>query len=41
MRDGRIAGEVPGCRMVAGKVATKELEEQFMHIAAGELETVA
>lgn len=41
MRDGRIAGEVPGCRTVAGEVTTKELEERFMHMAAGDLEKVA
>ena len=41
IRDGVIAGEVPGCRTVAGSVATKALEEQFMHIAAGEREKVA
>ena len=41
LRDGVIAGEVPGCRTVAGSVATKALEEQFMHIAAGEREKVA
>ena len=41
MRDGRIAGEVPGCRTVAGKVSTKELEERFMHMAAGDPEEVA
>ncbi len=41
LRDGAIAGEVPGCRTVAGSVTTKALEEQFMHIAAGEREKVA
>ena len=38
LRDGVIAGEVPGCRTVAGAVTTKALEEQFMHLAAGQEE---
>lgn len=41
LRDGGIAGEVPGCRTVAGSISTKALEEQFMHIATGQLEHVA
>jgi ABC-type sugar transport system ATPase subunit len=41
LRDGVIAGEVPGCRTVAGSVTTKALEEQFMHIAAGQRGLVA
>ncbi len=41
LRDGFIAGEVPGCRTVAGSITTKALEEKFMHIAAGRLEKVA
>jgi ribose transport system ATP-binding protein len=41
LREGVIAGEVPGCRTVAGSITTRALEEQFMHIAAGELEDVA
>jgi ABC-type sugar transport system ATPase subunit len=41
LREGVIAGEVPGCRTVAGAITTRALEEQFMHIAAGELEDVA
>jgi ABC-type sugar transport system ATPase subunit len=41
LRDGVIAGQVPGCRAVAGSITTKALEERFMHIAAGQLENVA